>query len=79
MCKYDDNDYYDEYDILKCKMMSCDWNSLFSKFSKNSGLAVMLLDFHENHGLSNTIFSIICINQDKIKLRVKSFKRERDP
>ena len=43
MCKYDDDDendydeyanddYYDEYDVVKCIMMSCDWNSLLGKF-----------------------------------------------
>ena len=36
MCKYDDDDdddddYCDEYDAMKCIMMSCDWNSLFGK------------------------------------------------
>ena len=32
MCKYDDDDYYyyDEYDVVKCIMMSCDRNSQFS-------------------------------------------------
>ena len=71
MYKYDDDDdyHYDEDNVVKCIMMSCDWNSLFGKFWGSSDLAVMLPNFHENHGLS-IIFSIICINQDKIELRV---------
>ena len=72
-----DDDGYDEYDVVRCITMFDDWNSLFGKFWGSSGLAVMLSDFCENHGLS-IIFSIICINQEKIELRVWSFKREGD-
>ena len=73
-CKYDeddnaDDDYYDEYDIVKCIMMSCDWNSLFGKFWGSSGLVVMLPDFRRNHGLGKNL-SIISINEEKIELRV---------
>ena len=34
MYKYDDDDdyHYDEDNVVKCIMMSCDWNSLFGKF-----------------------------------------------
>ena len=45
MRKYDDddvedydeyarNDCHDEYDAMKCIMMSCDWNSLLANFGK---------------------------------------------
>ena len=77
MCKYDDDDddnddddYHDEYDVVKCIMMTCDQNSLFGKFWGSSDLAVMLLDFYENFHYAAIIFSIICVNQDKIELRV---------
>ena len=26
------DDYHDEWNVMKCIMMSCDWNSLFGKF-----------------------------------------------
>ena len=54
MCKYDNNDddNYDEYDIVRYIMMFDDWNSLFGKFWESSGLAIMLPDFHKNYELS---------------------------
>ena len=54
MCKYDNNDDddYDEYDIVRYIMMFDDWNSLFDKFWGSSGLAIMLPDFCKNYELS---------------------------
>ena len=64
-----DDDDCDEYDVVRCIIMFNDWNSLFGKFWGSFGLAIILPDFHENHELS-IIFSNICINQDKIELKV---------
>ena len=65
MCKYDDNDNddYDEYDIMRCIMMFDNWNSLFGKFWESSGLAIILPDFRKNHGLSIILASYALIKQ----------------
>ena len=63
---------------MRCLMMYDDWDSLFGNFWGSSGIAVMLSNFRKNHRLS-IIFSIISIDQEKIELRMQSFKRKGDP
>ena len=71
MCKHDDNDdddyayaYCDDYDVVGCIMMIENWNSLFGKFWRSSGLAIILSDFCKNYGLS-----IILTSYALIKIR----------
>ena len=68
MCKHDndnddDDDDYDEYDVVRCIMMFDDWNSLFGKFWESSGLAVMLSNFHKNHGVRIILASYALIKK----------------